>query len=654
MSGFRDTFTKNESQEELLGYDDSAFLYFAVTVLTFIVVPWSYTLLTGVLFPEALVEAKHCPSHDRKGRKYKYCEVSTEVEKIKEQKREAAKSSNRFTNSFFIRAAILTALWSVNIHLIINASGVEEMKRFDPFDILNVAKEATEKEIKKAYRKLSLVYHPDKNPDNPTAQTEFIRITKAYATLTDETAKKNYEKYGNPDGPQSMKVGIGLPKFLVEQENKVLILSCFFFVLIILIPGIFIWYYNKQKGYAPNGVLVDTMYRMRYFLKESTRVKNMTEILALSGESEKLSLRPTDNTQMQLITRHVQQHIKSQVNRPIMVRNHFLILAHMQRLHEYISPELQEDLDTLLKASLLITQSMVEMCTMFEWFGTAQSCLELRRCLVQALDVKSSTLLQIPHFDEEVIKHCSRGKNQASGVLEFFSKDKADRKGLQKMNDQQMLDIEAFEHHLTQLQVDVNVAVEDEEDIVEGDVVTVTVKMTRLNLKEGEAQGPVSAPFLPEPVFEEWWIFLNDATDRKICCHERIRSSEREVESKLRFQAAARPGKHEMFLHLMNDSYAGVDQKIPVTFMVKAEKDVNRDIFVHQEDRDLDLQPSLFEQFVGLQRGDDSEDEEDEEGERSRRAVERDGLSPTKKKGKDDSDSDSSSSSSSDSESDEE
>ena len=132
-----------------------------------------------MLFPEALVEAKHCPSHDRKGRKYKYCEVSTEVEKIKEQKREAAKSSNRFTNSFFIRAAILTILWSINIHLAINASGVEEMKRFDPFDILNVAKEATEKEIKKAYRKLSLKWHPDKNPDNPMAQAQFIQIKKA-------------------------------------------------------------------------------------------------------------------------------------------------------------------------------------------------------------------------------------------------------------------------------------------------------------------------------------------------------------------------------------------------------------------------------------------------------------------------------------------
>ena len=52
-----------------------------------------------------------------------------------------------------------------------------------------------------------LQWHPDKNPNNPQAAAHFIQITKAYAALTDEAAKANYEKYGNPDGPATMKVG---------------------------------------------------------------------------------------------------------------------------------------------------------------------------------------------------------------------------------------------------------------------------------------------------------------------------------------------------------------------------------------------------------------------------------------------------------------
>lgn len=49
---------------------------------------------------------------------------------------------------------------------------------------------------------------------------------------------------------------------------------------------------------------------------------------------------------------------------------------------------------------------------------------------------------------------------------------------------------------------------EDEKEIVVGDIATVTVHLTRKNLQEGEAAGPVHAPLFPEPKFEEWWIFL--------------------------------------------------------------------------------------------------------------------------------------------------
>lgn len=57
---------------------------------------------------------------------------------------------------------------------------IEALQSFDPFTILDVPSDATMKEIKKQYRKLSLEKHPDKNPDNPLAVQEFIRLTKAY------------------------------------------------------------------------------------------------------------------------------------------------------------------------------------------------------------------------------------------------------------------------------------------------------------------------------------------------------------------------------------------------------------------------------------------------------------------------------------------
>ncbi len=51
--------------------------------------------------------------------------------------------------------------------------------------------------MKKAYRQLSLLYHPDRGGD----PVKFMKITKAHQALTDEEARKNWEEYGNPDGP---------------------------------------------------------------------------------------------------------------------------------------------------------------------------------------------------------------------------------------------------------------------------------------------------------------------------------------------------------------------------------------------------------------------------------------------------------------------
>ena len=72
---------------------------------------------------------------------------------------------------------------------------------------MGIAPGATDAAIKSAYRKMSLLYHPDKNaPGDEAAAKMFIEVARAYKTLTDPIAKENYEKYGNPDGRQSLAV----------------------------------------------------------------------------------------------------------------------------------------------------------------------------------------------------------------------------------------------------------------------------------------------------------------------------------------------------------------------------------------------------------------------------------------------------------------
>ena len=70
---------------------------------------------------------------------------------------------------------------------------MERIKDLDLYLLLNVEPDATEKAIKKAYRKKALTCHPDKNPDNPKAAEEFHRLSDAYEVLSDEAARKAYD-----------------------------------------------------------------------------------------------------------------------------------------------------------------------------------------------------------------------------------------------------------------------------------------------------------------------------------------------------------------------------------------------------------------------------------------------------------------------------
>eukprot|EP00996_Jenningsia_fusiforme_P000839 NODE_1762_length_1413_cov_40.924487_g1591_i0.p1 GENE.NODE_1762_length_1413_cov_40.924487_g1591_i0~~NODE_1762_length_1413_cov_40.924487_g1591_i0.p1 ORF type:complete len:389 (-),score=116.72 NODE_1762_length_1413_cov_40.924487_g1591_i0:245-1339(-) len=69
----------------------------------------------------------------------------------------------------------------------------------DYYEVLGVTKEATEGEIKKAYYKLALKWHPDKNPDDPAADDMFKQISQAYEVLSDAEKREKYDKYG-PEG----------------------------------------------------------------------------------------------------------------------------------------------------------------------------------------------------------------------------------------------------------------------------------------------------------------------------------------------------------------------------------------------------------------------------------------------------------------------
>jgi translocation protein SEC63 len=76
--------------------------------------------------------------------------------------------------SFYIKVGVAICLWLLWALTADQISKIEPLKSFDPFQILGVEPGAEMSVVKKAYRRLSLIKHPDKNPDDPLAVTEFI------------------------------------------------------------------------------------------------------------------------------------------------------------------------------------------------------------------------------------------------------------------------------------------------------------------------------------------------------------------------------------------------------------------------------------------------------------------------------------------------
>ncbi len=83
------------------------------------------------------------------------------------------------------------------------------MAKKDYYEVLGVNRDASEEDMKKAYRKLAMKYHPDRNPDNPNAEEHFKEAKEAYEVLTDPQKRAAYDQYGHAGVDPSMGAGAG-------------------------------------------------------------------------------------------------------------------------------------------------------------------------------------------------------------------------------------------------------------------------------------------------------------------------------------------------------------------------------------------------------------------------------------------------------------
>jgi molecular chaperone DnaJ len=83
------------------------------------------------------------------------------------------------------------------------------MSKRDYYEVLGVSKDTDEKDVKKAYRRVAMKYHPDRNPDDPDADDKFKEATEAYNVLTDAEKRAAYNRFGHAGVDPSMGGGAG-------------------------------------------------------------------------------------------------------------------------------------------------------------------------------------------------------------------------------------------------------------------------------------------------------------------------------------------------------------------------------------------------------------------------------------------------------------
>lgn len=83
------------------------------------------------------------------------------------------------------------------------------MEQRDYYELLEVSRNASDAEIKKAYRRLAMKYHPDRNPGDTSAEEKFKEIQKAYNILSDKQKRAAYDQFGHAGVDPSMGGGPG-------------------------------------------------------------------------------------------------------------------------------------------------------------------------------------------------------------------------------------------------------------------------------------------------------------------------------------------------------------------------------------------------------------------------------------------------------------
>ncbi|XP_068315149.1 dnaJ protein ERDJ2A-like [Pyrus communis] len=449
----------------------------------------------------------------------------------------------------------LILLWVIMIVLVYYIKNMSrEIQVFEPFSILGLEPGASDSEIKKAYRRLSIQYHPDKNPD-PEAHNYFVEfISKAYQALTDPVSRENFEKYGHPDGRQGFQMGIALPQFLlhIDGASGGILLLWIVGICILLPLVIAVIYLSRSAKYTGNYVMHHTLSTYYYFMKPSLAPSKVMDVFIKAAEYTEIPVRRTDNEPLQKLFMLVrselnldlknikQEQAKFWKQHPALVKTELLIQAQLTRESASLSPSLQGDFRRVLELAPRLLEELMKMAVMPRnaqgqgWLRPAIGVVELSQCIIQAVPLSArkaiggssegiAPFLQLPHFSEAVVKKIARKKLRVFQELQDMSvEDRAEvLSQTAGFSSAEVQDVEMVLQTMPSISFEVKCETEGEDGIQEGDIVTVHAWVT-LKRANGLIGALPHAPYFPFHKEENFWFLLADSVSNYVWFWQKV------------------------------------------------------------------------------------------------------------------------------------
>ncbi|QPG74922.1 hypothetical protein FOA43_002260 [Brettanomyces nanus] len=331
---------------------------------------WPYFVLTGILVPLVPVTFSLISSHLGKGQvkddgfeQVSWCEPYDS--KQLNQFRSKQKRSSLFTGKFFLVVLgwFLVGLLAFKIGQI---DIVVSETNFDPWKILEIDETANVRDIRTAYRKLSLKFHPDK-------------------VDTSNMTRPEIDAYGNPDGPGDIKHGIALPKFLVDGPTSPLFVVVYILLIAVILPLCVSKWWSGVKSHTRRGIYTDTASHfltlmLNFNPAELVQVKTVLKDVASSREYLDIDPKLNQDKVLELLLDHINRKL--------------------------LSPKEE----TLKLSVVAITPKLLlgflDIAAAFRNTDVCNVIVEAHRCIIQALNIEDDVdnykyrqILQLPSIE---------------------------------------------------------------------------------------------------------------------------------------------------------------------------------------------------------------------------------------------------------------